>query len=156
MFKSVNEVDKFRYDDCIINEVEIGDHYLCLTVEALIVKANNSQNTNYTESYAGDTKITFTQAKPVKGVKVGYKRYDANDKIIEDVPDEELDLATQDFKKLFKDMYLNDLVRAGNSCSICVTGMDEDPTVVCDSYELCLDCDEVSMTWEKYLNRVQN
>ncbi len=64
MFKSINEVDKFRYDDCVINEVEIGDTSLCLRVEALIVKANNSQNSNYTESYADEAKILFTNARP--------------------------------------------------------------------------------------------
>lgn len=155
MFKSVNEVDKFRYDDCVITGVEIGDDYLHLKTEALIVKANNSQNSNYTDSYASETTISFTGATPVKAIKIGYKKYDANDKLIEAVEDKEIDLATADFRKLFKDMYLNDLVKAGDSCSICVTGMDDDPTVVCDSYELYLDCDEVSMSWEKYLNKVQ-
>lgn len=155
MFKSVNEVDKFRYDDCVITDVEFGDNSVKLTVEALIVKANNSQNSNFTDSYAGDTTIFFKKAKPVMGVKIGYKKYDANDKLIEEVPDEEIDIASSDFKKLFRNMYLNDLVKAGNSCSICVSGMDDDPTVVCDSYELCLECEEVSMTWERYMNKVQ-
>ena len=41
-FKSVNEVEKFRYDDCCIVKRKDTEGDLVLEVEALIVKGNNS------------------------------------------------------------------------------------------------------------------
>lgn len=72
-------------------------------VEALIVRADNSQNTNYTESYAGTTKIRITDGKLIRCVRDGYKYYDANDVLQSEVPDYELSVAeTTDFPKPVK------------------------------------------------------
>ena len=81
-FKSVNEVEKFRYDDCCIIKRKDIEADLVLEVEALIVKGNNSQNTNYTESYADVTQIIFKDATIVKGIKDGMRRYDADDYVL--------------------------------------------------------------------------
>ena len=58
-FKSMNEVENFRYDDCRILKRKNTEPDFVLEVEALIVKSNNSQNSNYTESYADVTQICF-------------------------------------------------------------------------------------------------
>ena len=59
-YKSVDELEHFRFDDCQIDTFAVTENGVELMVEALIVRADNSQNTNYTESYAGTTKIRIT------------------------------------------------------------------------------------------------
>ena len=42
----MDEIEQFRFDDCQIGSVRTIGQDLILEVEALIVRANNSQNTN--------------------------------------------------------------------------------------------------------------
>ena len=57
-YKSVDELEHFRFDDCQIDTFAVTENGVELMVEALIVRADNSQNTNYTESYAGTTLLS--------------------------------------------------------------------------------------------------
>jgi len=61
-FRTINETETFSYQDCVIKEVHINSEAVSFVAEALIVKASNSQNSNYTDSYAGDTNITFIRS----------------------------------------------------------------------------------------------
>ena len=63
MFKSIDETDKFSYTDCVISDIEKAEDGYIFNVEALIVKENNSQNSNFTESFAGPSKIKFVDGK---------------------------------------------------------------------------------------------
>ena len=78
MFECNGEVDKFAYDDCKIIKVNVSQNVMAFTVEALAVEPDNSQNNNFTKSYAGDTDIVFTDMQIVKAVKEGYRYYDAD------------------------------------------------------------------------------
>src|SRR5699024_263598 len=95
-FESVNEIDKFSFDDCVVKKFEVQEGQLYLEMEALIVKAGNSQNTNYTESYAGPTTVRLKEGKILSGIKEGYKYYDANEVLLSEEPDQELDQDTLD------------------------------------------------------------
>ena len=92
-YKSVDELEHFRFDDCQIDTFAVTENGVELMVEALIVRADNSQNTNYTESYAGTTKIRITDGKLIRCVRDGYKYYDANDVLQYEVPHYELSVA---------------------------------------------------------------
>ena len=59
MFVSTNEFDKFGYDDCLVKSIRETASGLVLELEALIVRARNSQNTNYTDSYADTTTLVL-------------------------------------------------------------------------------------------------
>ena len=88
MFKSIDETDKFSYTDCVISDIEKAEDGYIFNVEALIVKENNSQNSNFTESFAGPSKIKFVDGKLKDIVKVGFKYYNADSVLIKEVPDE--------------------------------------------------------------------
>lgn len=78
----------------------------------MIVKADNSQNGNYTDSYAGTTQMELKNAEVQKAVREGYKYYDANDVLREEKPDEPLseeELAA--LLKGSKGYYLFDVVK---------------------------------------------
>lgn len=182
MFQSTNELDKFSYNDCVIKAVTIRESTIALQVEALIVEPDNSQNTNYTRSYAGDSSITYTQGQIFKVVKEGYRYYDANDVLQEEVPDAVLSeeeittLLTQ-----LTDTYLYDIQMvkpedvkdspilaggepdASNSLerNFCVLGIEfppEDPndlSLRTDSYQIMVAYGSVTVQWERYMNRVE-
>ena len=110
MFISKNEADHFSYEDSVIKDVQITDDHISLQVDALIVEPQNSQNTNFQRSYADTATIFFENGKILKGVKEGYKRYDANDKLLEEVADQELnDEQLGTLLSGLKEQYLYDL-----------------------------------------------
>lgn len=154
MYISKNEIDKFRFDDCVIESVEKTDKGMIFSVSALIVKADNSQNSNYTESYAGDAKIEFADAAVRKIVKEGFKRYDANDVLVEEVLDEEIPEKKFDLKKLER-QYLIGLEKVSDAESVFeVEFADEDPSAITDVYEITVCCKDITVSWDKYLNKV--
>ncbi|MBQ7707842.1 MAG: hypothetical protein IJT72_08685 [Lachnospiraceae bacterium] len=86
-FKSTNEIEKFTFDDCVISSFKVNEAGIILVLDALIVDSNNSQNTNYTESYADITTARLLDGKIISAKKDGYKYYDANEVLMEEVPD---------------------------------------------------------------------
>lgn len=155
MFKSIDELDKFSFDDCVLGEIEKAEDGLIFYVSALIVKPNNSQNTNFTESYAGDTKIFLEGAGVESLVKSGYKYYDANGVLIKTIPDEVIPKpAWESLIKTFSGNYLPSLSKEGDKYVAEIEMVDEDGSQG-DTYVATLSGKTVTITWEKYLNRVQ-
>ena len=100
-FKSVNEIEKFTFDDCVISSFKVNEAGIILVLEALIVDSNNSQNTNYTESYADTTTVRLLDGKIISAKKDGYRYYDANEVLMEEVPDTVLsDVETENIIKI--------------------------------------------------------
>lgn len=155
-YNSINELDKFEYKDCYINEIRFDDKVITFIVEALIVKASNSNNTNYTDSYADVTEIRLDNASINKIIKLGYKRYDADDNLIDEIADVETDLGMKELKALLANAYLTSVSReADNTIKVFVELSDEDPCAITDEYEIDILCSDVTISWDKYLNRVQ-
>lgn len=160
MFNAINEVDNFRYDDCRIIRRKNTESDIVMEVEALIVRSGNSQNSNYTESYADVTQICFEKGSVVKGIKDGLKRYDANEKLIEEVPDKEL--TEESLNEVWNNLgglYLQGIEQIKNSDEyvLFIEKANEDryDTLPSDTYQIKICCDRVSISWERYLNRVQ-
>lgn len=156
-FKSVNEVENFRFDDCQICRFSPMENGVELEVEALIVRANNSQNTNYTESYAGTAKICLQGGKVIRCIRDGYKYYDANDVLQSEVPDYELSVAqTAEFPKKCEGAYLFEMKKDDDKgYKLGIEFEDPEDNTVGDSYQVYVTCDQLVVTWEQYMNRVQ-
>lgn len=159
-FKSMNEVDNFRYDDCHIVKRNNNKTDLVLEVEALIVKSNNSQNSQFVESYADLTQIFFKNSSIVMGIKDGMKVYDANEKLIEEVKDVTLDdSALNEVLNHLSGMYLQGIERIEDTNDYVLflekANEDQYDTLPSDTYQIKVHCDDVIMNWDRYLNRVQ-
>jgi hypothetical protein len=162
-YQSVNEVENFSFEDCQISSVQIGEEYLEFEVEALIIKPNNSQNKNYTESYAGTTKIRFQGGRLLSGIKDGYKYYDANEVLQSETPDEELTM--EQLLAMLKRssgayLYGIQLRRQEDGTFYYTMGVEfvsEEAydTTPSDSYQLEVVCEQFTVSWESYMNRVQ-
>ena len=155
-YKTVNETENFIYKDCNINEAYFDNMMISFVVEALIVKATNSKNTNYTDSYAGDAEVNFVRPAIMSVIHAGYKKYDAEDKLIEEVEDKEVSLDHNQMRSMFTGAYLTGIDKESEGVyRLSMELADEDPYAVADVYEVRISCDEVIIEWDKYLNRVQ-
>lgn len=154
MFKSIDETDKFSYEDCVLIGIEKAEDGLIMDVEALIVRENNSQNTNFTESYAGPTAVKFVDGKITDIVKVGFKYYDADGRLIKEVPDEPVVKPQwESLIKTFDGNYLPALDKGDGRYTVEIEMSEEDGTQG-NSYLLTIEASGVVITWDKYLNRV--
>ncbi len=154
-FVSNGEISKFSFEDAVLVKFERAMTTIWLTVDALIVKANNSQNTNYTDSYADTAEITLSGTEIIALLKEGYSRYDADDKLIEEVPDEPV--APDEYHTVFKEIagaYL-----ATFECEddeyVLEFEIPDEVGAIGDTYELHVKASDITVTWDRYLNRVQ-
>lgn len=160
-FQSVNELEQFAFDDCEIVNMELAPGEIRMELEALIVRRNNSQNTNFTESYAGTTHARFVGGRIQNAFKDGYKYYDANEVLKKEVPDKELDKGEID--ELIKKaggayLYFAEKEKEENGelfYSFGVEFVDRDENTMSDSYTLHLAFEKAIFNWEHYMNRVQ-
>lgn len=161
-YTAVNELEHFNFKDAVIHsfKIEPALETISLELRAVIVTPDNSQNDNATYSYAGDLGMRFTGARLQKAVKEGYKYYDANDILIEEVPDMPLSLLETDvLLKRVEGAYMWNMTKVEDTQNhtghfLYLMGIDlddEDNT----AYWLQLEFDKVIMEWEKYMNRVE-
>lgn len=160
-FQSINEIEKFSFEDCRICKFQTEGNQIYMELEALIVKPDNSQNANYTESYAGTTKVKLAGGKILSGIKDGYKYYDANDVLQKEVPDEPMtEEQLQQFPKQCQGAFLFSLEKEKQEDNLYYYHMgiefeDEEDNTTADSYQLEVCFEKAVFTWEQYLNRVQ-
>lgn len=159
-FRSVNEIEKFSFEECQISFFKVEADLILLEAEALIVKPENSQNENFTESFAATTQIKLIGGKIVSGVKEGFRYYDANDVLLKEVSD--VALTSQQlagFPSKCAGAYLFSMNRRMGKEGIYTYAMeiefsDEDNTMS-DSYEIIVEFEKAVFEWENYMNRVE-
>lgn len=161
-YKAVNEINHFNFKDAQIEHVNVdtAKQEIIFSLSAVIVTPENSQNENFTYSYAGDMTVHFYGAGIQVAVKEGYKYYDANDVLVEEVPDTEL--STLELSALLKKLsgaYFWNMTQIEESQNqtgheLYLIGIDlgdEDNT----TYWLQVAFDEIVMEWDRYMNRVE-
>lgn len=163
-FQSVDELEQFSFEDCQITSFQIKEEGIFFEVEALIVKARNSQNTNYTDSYAGTTQIRLLGGRILSAFKEGYKYYNANDVLVNEIPDESLSVAEiKAFPKKCDGAFLFAMEKREDvegqihyAVGIEFGDDSEYGSNVTDTYQLDVAFDKAIVNWERYMNRVQN
>ena len=161
-FRAVDEIEQFSFDDCQITKYEAGNTQLLFELEALVVRRNNSQNTNFTESYAGTTTARFINGKIISGVKDGYKYYDANETLVEEVPDtklspEEIENVLGRAEGAYLYFMERDSYEDGVYCyTMGIEFADATDGTMAESYTLRLTFEKSIFEWERYMNRLTN
>lgn len=160
-FVSKNELHQFSFEDAQLVEMKKTDNSLDIVVEALIVKPRNSQNTNYTESYAATSTIHFSECKIEGAIEDGYRYFSPDDVLLEEKPDRVL--SEDELEQLLRNAegnFLYDVQEiTGESTAenkVCVLGIEANlDTEEEASYQIRLSYSDVTVNWNKYLNRVQ-
>lgn len=124
--------------------------WLELYVEGAVVKDNNSQNEYYTDKYADQMEIRFKNPVIEVVLLEGHKYYDANDNLVEEVPDQKL--AEDEYEKIFgkfKENYIfyGGKPEADKKCYQMIVDVDEDSYIVSFYY------DKVIAGWNHFLNK---
>ncbi len=162
-FASVNEIERFSFEDCQLVSMEIRGGSLVLTADAVIVKARNSQNSHFTDSYADTLVMTLEGGRVDKAVEEGFTRYDANEVLVEEVPDRPL--SARELKDLAAScggFYLFTFERLGKEedrfqyvLEIEDPGEDTYDVTASRTYELTVSFDKAVFTWDRFLNHVE-
>lgn len=101
-YKSINELNSISLTDAQIKRFELSEEnrVITLAVEGAVVMAGNSQNEYYTDKYTDLMQIRFLKPVIEAILLEGHKYYDANDKLIEQVPD--IPIESGEYKKIMK------------------------------------------------------
>ena len=161
-FRSVNEIEKFSFDDCEIVKIEETGNGLEFLLEALIVLPDNSQNSNYTKSYAGTAKLIARGAAVLDAVVEGFKEYDANDVLLRDVGDEAM--SPEETHLLFKTaenaglfLFRFEKGQEGEYRFWIERTAEDDPQGIESTiYRIRIRAEEISVSWDRYQNRVSD
>ena len=163
-YQSVNEFSHFSFSDCVLTEMTMSPAGVHLTLEALIVLPENSQNTNFTQSYAGTVQLRLVGGKFTESVKEGYRYRDANDVLLESVPDTLLSPAeVEALLPELRDVYLFQILSEAQTDGrlLLELGIDfpqaeEFDTLITPSYRIGVLCEKAIFGWDYYMNRVEN
>ncbi|MBQ7534407.1 MAG: hypothetical protein IJT43_02175 [Stomatobaculum sp.] len=163
-FTSVNELQNFSFRDCTISRFEVVKDLslLRMELEALIVEPRNSQNTHFTQSYAGTVYLRMTEAEVLSGTKVGYRLYDANGKLLSETPDELLTLEElAALPKRCEGAFLPEInvSEEKNDARVGVITVEFPPeeqydTLPVETYEITVRFKDVILEWDFYMNKV--
>ena len=155
--EAAESVEKVKADDAAgsVGDAEaslkgLRARWLEFYVEGSVVKDNNSQNEYYTDKYADQMEIRFKNPVIEAVLLEGHKYYDANDNLVEEVPDQKL--AEDEYEKIFgkfKENYIfyGGKPEADKKCYQMIVDVDEDSYIVSFYY------DKVIAGWNHFLNK---
>ena len=163
-FKSVNEIEKFDYKDCEITSFVLDENEICMELKALIIAPENSQNERSQRSYADTVKLTLKDAILEKGIKEGFKYYDADGNLKETVPEKilsEQELKT--FKFIAETSYLYDFQKIDEAegrfrYALGIERKPENPqdlAEITDTYQLRVSFTEAEFCWDRYMSKAE-
>ena len=164
-YQSVNEIEQFSFQDCEMISFQIKEDQISMTLEALLVMPGNSQNSNFTMSYAHTTYVRLQRAKLLSAVKDGYKYYDADGNLIKEEPDRTLSPSEiSSLSLLFANSYFYAMAKKSERDGVSTYTMhielpnksdDEYDDSVTDSYTLEVSFEKAIFEWDNYLNKAQ-
>ena len=155
--EAAESVEKVKADDAAgsVGDAEaslkgLRARWLEFYVEGAVVKDNNSQNEYYTDKYADQMEIRFKNPVIEAVLLEGHKYYDANDNLVEEVPDQKL--SEDEYEKIFgkfKENYIfyGGKPEADKKCYQMIVDVDEDSYIVSFYY------DKVIAGWNHFLNK---
>lgn len=174
-YKSVDELEQFRFQDAEIVSLQVTEEKIEFTLEAVIIRGNNSNNLNYTDQYADTLSMRLMQCKVLGAFKEGSSYYDANDTLIEKTPDETV--LEKDWNALLKklkeghifvfdtpqnlreklgsqfpEQFVN-LATKQKQQYILAVDVAEDEELIETTYWMALSFDKSILEWNRFMNK---
>ncbi len=161
VYTSIDELNTFSFRDCEVVKYEEMNNRIAFDLEALIVLENNTQNTNFTKSYAGPANMEIINGSIAGATRIGFKRYNADNVLIEQ--EEDVILDEKDTRELIASFKVKDVVylcsvveKADSSGYLLELEIPDNDKIAPDMYELTVKGDSVRISWDKYMSRVQD
>ncbi|MGN1156729.1 MAG: hypothetical protein ACI4TK_11160 [Agathobacter sp.] len=155
-FKVQDQLDTFAFRDVEVVSCELTEDALRMTMRGVISKYNNPCNERFQDWYILEAYARFEGAKITNCYKEGMKYYDANNVLLEEVPDEPIvPDAYADTIKLFQNSCMFMLIQkesqADDQKSVEVAFDLEEGN---DTYWVEFAYDRVIIEWDRYANKV--
>ncbi len=167
IFECSDEIDTISLQEAVIKDIRIVDgsskataesgeadvsnsSWLEIQADAAIVKNGNSVNDYYADKYTDLMEIRFKNPVIEEILLEGHKYYDANDKLVETVPDKPV--PPEDYEKtleLFKDreVFYGGRPDSKRNCYQMIIDVED------DSYVISFFYDKVTAGWNHFLNK---
>ncbi len=153
-YKVTNNLDKFDFKDFDLNEIALEKDSLRIEMAGGIARYNNPCNEKYVDCYIAETELRFLNPSIDRFFLEGSKYYNANDVLIEEIPDKELsELEYQSKLKSFNNsrlFYIEGVEKEENKykCQISIDTESE------ETYWIVVSCEKVVIGWDRFMNRV--
>lgn len=158
-YKSENVLETFSFKDAYITHFEFDGKQMDIALDGVIIRAENENNANFTDSYAKGFVLSLEDVQIKGAYKEGFKYYDANDVLLREVPNEDMEVSA--FLKLLKSLEepyfygVKKLTSEGEDYFY-EFGIEERCELEAGStYWFQVQYKNAVTTWEGYLNRVQ-
>lgn len=154
-FKVIDQLDKFVFRDVEVASCELVDNTLRMTLRGVIAKYNNPCNERFQDWYILETYVRFEGAEIINCYKEGLKYYDANNVLLEEIPDEPIEAKDYvETLKLFKNSYMFTLLKKehpsnGQCVEFAIDLENEEET-----YWVEFTYDRVILEWDRFANKV--
>ncbi len=157
-YNSVDEIDTISFRDAAIVRCVFSakQGILEFELDGAMVRENNSANELFSDRYVSDMQVRFVNPEVEAILLEGHKYYDANDVLVETVPDRPVDESRYDeVMKSFegKVIFFAATPREKSSerkCFQMIIDVEE------ESYVLSFYYDKVIAQWEHFMNKVMN
>ncbi len=159
-YNSVDEIDTMSFRDATIVRCVFSakQGVLEFELDGAMVRENNSANELYSDRYVSDMQVRFINPDVEALLLEGHKYYDANDVLVESVPDKPVD--GSDYDEIMKSFEGRVIFFAGTpkektgisdrKCFQMIIDVEE------ESYVLSFYYDKVIAQWEHFMNKVMN
>ncbi|MCD8150859.1 MAG: hypothetical protein LUE92_15130 [Clostridiales bacterium] len=154
-YKCVNELDKFDFQEAVLEALDLNGDLLCVSLSSGIAKYNNPCNTKYVDCYIAETQIRLKNPCIDRFFLEGPRYYDANDVLLEAVPDQEI-LPTEygaAMQKLISGAVytFREKSASGDAERCCEIAVD----VGDDTYWMEIRYEKIIVEWDRFRNRVE-
>jgi len=154
-FNAKDELKQISFEDSEILDFYMDHEKVEFRFNGATIKAGNSQNARFQDVYCGEIKLALEGAKLARLVKEGMKYYDPDGKLLEEIPDQDMEKEDQDqvLARLKEGKVFTTVeapVKEGQGIE---WGIDlpkkEDPEEV-DTYWLCFTYQSSHASWDRY------
>jgi len=160
-YKCENELNTLNFRDFGVIEIGIVKDVFSMMTGGGIAKYDNSCNETLEERYIAETQIRILDAEIEKFFLEGGKYYDANDVLISEEPDTEID--KNEYKEIFKKMKEGTVFFIGEKSNVSEDGkkiyeicIDITLEDVIDTYWIVVKGSKIVVEFDRFMNRVMS
>lgn len=152
-YKCENELNTLSFKDFDVLEIKYENDKFTLMTGGGVAKYDNSCNETLEERYISETTLMFMDAKISKFILEGGKFFTADDVLIKEVPDTDIELNKYEetFNKLKEGtvFFVGEKSGEGHVVEIAVD-------VENDTYWITVEASKIVIGFDRFMNRVMN
>lgn len=147
-FKTNNEIKNFDFSQSTLKNITVNNEHIVVEVFDVIILENNSCNEAFRNMATNELTVEFTGVESVSFIKDGYIIRDMDNKIREDVKEQEI--PEEEWKKIILELNDNPIEGIELIDGIYNVYLDTDESLV--SYTMKIKCKNDIEEWEKFRN----